>query len=103
MGRLTGKTCFVTAAGQGIGRASALMMAEEGARVIATDINEDALATLGGGIETRLLNVRDGDAVKAAAAEAGAVDVLFNCAGFVANGTILDCDEDDWALSVDLN
>lgn len=104
MGRLNGKTALVTAAGQGIGRASALAMAREGARVIATDINEDALKELAGhGLETRLLNVRDPAAVVAIAAQVGAVDVLFNCAGFVANGTILDCSEEEWAFSFDLN
>jgi 2-keto-3-deoxy-L-fuconate dehydrogenase len=104
MGRLTGRTALVTAAGQGIGRASALAMAREGARVIATDINAAALAELAaGGLQTRVLNVRDGAAVAACAAEVGAVDVLFNCAGFVANGTILDCSEEDWAFSFDLN
>jgi len=104
MGRLAGKRALVTAAGQGIGRASALMMAREGASVIATDINEATLAELAAeGIETRVLNVRDKDAVAATAAEVGALDVLFNCAGFVANGTILDCSEEDWAFSVDLN
>ncbi|MDR7126124.1 SDR family oxidoreductase [Pseudotabrizicola sp. 4114] len=104
MGRLNGKTALVTAAGQGIGRASALAMAREGAKVIATDINADALATLAGqGIETRVLNVRDPAAIAAIAAEIGRVDVLFNCAGFVANGSILDSDEDQWAFSFDLN
>jgi len=102
MERLKGKTCLVTAAGQGIGRASALAMAAEGARVIATDINEAALGTLDG-VETRRLDVRDGDAISALAAEIGAPDVLFNCAGFVANGTILDCDEKEWDFSFDLN
>jgi 2-keto-3-deoxy-L-fuconate dehydrogenase len=102
MGRLEGKTCLVTAAGQGIGRASALAMAAEGARVIATDINEAALGTLEG-VETLLLDVRDPDAIANAKAEIGAPDVLFNCVGFVANGTILDCDEDQWAFSNDLN
>lgn len=106
MGRLQGKRCLVTAAGQGIGRASALMMAREGARVIATDINQktlDALKDENPAIETRALNVRDKAAIEAAAAEIGALNALFNCAGFVANGTILDCDEDQWAFSLDLN
>jgi 2-keto-3-deoxy-L-fuconate dehydrogenase len=102
MGRLDGKTCLLTAAGQGIGRASALAMAAEGARVIATDINEAALADLEG-CETRRLDVRDGAAIAALAAEVGAPDALFNCAGFVANGTILDCDEAQWDFSFDLN
>lgn len=101
MTRLAGKTVLVTAAGQGIGRASALRMAAEGAKVIATDINAEALAGLTG-METRVLNVRDQAAVAQAAAEI-APDALFNCAGFVAAGTILDCDEDQWAFSVDLN
>lgn len=104
MGRLTGKTALVTAAGQGIGKASARAMAREGARVIATDVNEVALAALAAeGLGTRILNVRDPAAILAAAADIGPLDVLFNCAGFVANGTILDCEEDQWALSVDLN
>ena len=104
MGRLKGKTCLVTAAGQGIGRASALAMKREGARVIATDINADALSTLTNeGIETRQLDVRDPAAIAEAVAMIGAPSVLFNCAGFVANGTILDCDEDQWAFSLDLN
>jgi 2-keto-3-deoxy-L-fuconate dehydrogenase len=102
--RLTGKTALVTAAAQGIGRASALAMAREGARVIATDINAEALSGLTAeGLETRVLNVRDPDAITAMAADLGRVDVLFNCAGFVANGTILDCNEDQWAFSFDLN
>lgn len=102
MGRLAGKTVFVTAAGAGIGRASALAMAREGARVIATDVNEAALADLEA-CETRVLNVRDPAAITAIFAEVGIPDVLFNCAGFVANGTILDCDEETWAFSLDLN
>lgn len=101
MTRLAGKTVLVTAAGQGIGRASALRMAAEGAKVIATDINEGALAGLDG-METRVLNVRDQAAVAQAASEI-APDALFNCAGFVAAGTILECDEEQWAFSVDLN
>ncbi len=104
MNRLDGKTCLVTAAGQGIGRASALAMHAEGARVIATDINAEALESLAAeGLETRLLDVRDADAVGRAARDLGALDVLFNCAGFVANGTILECDEADWDFSLSLN
>jgi 2-keto-3-deoxy-L-fuconate dehydrogenase len=104
MGRLTGKVALVTAAGQGIGRASALAMAREGARVIATDVNATALESLAAeGITTRLLNVRDPAAIAATVSEVGPVNVLFNCAGFVAAGSILDCDEDQWAFSLDLN
>jgi len=104
MGRLSGKRALVTAAGQGIGRASALALAAEGAAVIATDVNPATLATLAGaGITTRVLNVRDPGAIAQAVAEIGAPDVLFNCAGFVAAGTILDCDEEQWAFSMDLN
>lgn len=102
MGRLTGKTCVVTAAGQGIGRATVEMMAAEGAKVIATDINEEALAQLSG-VETRRFDVLSADEITALAADVGAPDVLFNCAGFVANGTILDCDEDEWDFSFNLN
>lgn len=102
--RLKGKRALVTAAGQGIGRASALAMAREGARVLATDVNPAVLEDLAAeGLETRVLNVRDPASIAAAVEAAGPLDVLFNCAGFVANGTILDCDEDQWAFSVDLN
>ena len=102
--RLAGKRAVVTAAAQGIGRASALAMHHEGARVLATDVNEPALAELAAmGLETRVLNVRDPASIAAAVAAAGKVDVLFNCAGFVAAGNILDCDEDQWAFSMDLN
>jgi 2-keto-3-deoxy-L-fuconate dehydrogenase len=102
--RLKGKRALVTAAGQGIGRASALAMAREGASVLATDVNAAALESLAAeGVETRLLNVRDPASIAEAVAAAGPVDVLFNCAGFVANGTILDCDEEQWAFSLDLN
>ncbi len=102
--RLRGKRALLTAAGQGIGRATALAMHAEGADVIATDINEATLAELAAaGLQTRQLDVRDADAVTAVAAELGAVDVLFNCAGFVANGTILECDEAQWGFSLDLN
>ena len=104
MGRMQGKSALVTAAGQGIGRASALAMAREGAHVIATDVNEAALAELAKeGLQTRVLDVRDPTSIAAAVAAVGPVDVLFNCAGFVAAGTILDCDEDQWAFSLDLN
>ena len=104
MGRLNGKRALVTAAGQGIGRASALAMAREGAEVIATDVNAAALAELAAvGLQTRLLDVRNPASIAEAVAAAGKLDVLFNCAGFVAAGTILDCDEDQWAFSLDLN
>ena len=104
MGRLAGKLALITAAGQGIGRASALAMAREGARVIATDVNAAALADLADhGLETRVLDVRDPASIAAAVQAAGPLNVLFNCAGFVASGSILDCDEDQWAFSLDLN
>jgi 2-keto-3-deoxy-L-fuconate dehydrogenase len=104
MDRLAGKRAVVTAAGQGIGRASALAMHREGAQVLATDVNEATLAELAElGLETRVLNVRDPASIAAAVQAAGRVDALFNCAGFVAAGSILDCDEDQWAFSMDLN
>ena len=102
MGRLTGKRALVTAAGAGIGRASALAFAAEGASVLASDIDPVALGTLGG-METALLDVRDGAAVAALVAARGPFDVLLNAAGHVAHGTILDCDEEEWARSVALN
>jgi 2-keto-3-deoxy-L-fuconate dehydrogenase len=105
-GRLAGKTAVVTAAGQGIGRATALAFADAGAAVWATDVNDASLKTLAEerpGVKTRRLDVRDSREVANAAAEIGAVDVLFNCAGFVHQGTILDCAEKDWDFSFDLN
>jgi 2-keto-3-deoxy-L-fuconate dehydrogenase len=104
-GRLQGKTAIITAAAAGIGRASAILFAQEGAKVYATDIDEKALKELGGtsGIVARKLDVMDDVQIKAAAKEIGAVDVLFNCAGFVHHGTILECSDKDWDFSMNLN
>jgi len=103
-GRLTGKLCFVTAAGQGIGRAAALAMAAEGARVVATDRDAALLATLTApGITTAVLDVLDDAAITAAAKAAGPVDILFNCAGFVHQNTILTCTDQDWEFGFGLN
>lgn len=102
MNRLQGKTALITAAAQGIGRASAELFAAEGARVIATDINMDLLGELKN-CEIRKLNVLDADEIKALSDEVGPINILFNCAGFVHSGTILDCDEKDWQFSLDLN
>jgi len=101
-GRLAGKTALITAAGQGIGRASAELFRAEGARVIATDRDEALLADLQG-CTNRRLDVTEKSGIAALAAELGAVDVLLNCAGYVHNGSILECDEDAWAASTDLN
>ncbi len=102
--RLQGKTAFLTAAGAGIGQATARAFAAEGARVIATDVNEAALEPLKAeGIEVHPLDVTDPAAIKATAARIGAVDILFNCAGFVHHGTILDCDEAAFDFSMTLN
>lgn len=106
MSRLSGKRALLTAAGQGIGRATALAFAREGASVLATDINADALAALAAdapGVETAALDARDPEAIRRVVDNAGPVDVLFSCAGYVHHGTILDCSEEDWAFSLDLN
>ena len=104
-GRLNEKTALITAAGQGIGRATALAFAVEGAWVIATDINPETLADLAevDRIETQVLDVLDSASVAAFVGEIGPLDVLFNCAGYVAAGAILDCAENDWDFSFDLN
>ncbi|MFY9908140.1 MAG: SDR family oxidoreductase [Terriglobales bacterium] len=105
-GRLAGKIALATAAGQGIGRATAVAFADEGATVWATDINEQLLSTLSKerpNIRTRRLDVRDPGDIANCAAEVGTLDVLFNCAGYVHHGNILDCSEKDWDFSFDLN
>ena len=100
--RLAGKTAFVTAAGQGIGRASAEAFLAEGAKVFATDIDPDKLAGLDGA-ERFALDVTDAASIADAAERAGPVDILFNCAGYVAVGTVLECDPDDWERSFAIN
>jgi 2-keto-3-deoxy-L-fuconate dehydrogenase len=104
--RLAGKRALVTAAGQGIGRASALAMADEGAHVFATDVNEKALEALAAegraNIETFVLNVRDDASVKAGVARAQP-DILFNCAGFVHSNTVETCTDEEWDFAFDLN
>jgi 2-keto-3-deoxy-L-fuconate dehydrogenase len=105
-GRLAGKTALVTAAGQGIGRATALAFADEGAVVWATDINDEALKELcpnRPNIRTRRLDVLQSKDVLNLAAEVGTIDVLFNCAGYVHHGSIIECEEKDWDFSFDLN
>jgi len=104
--RLQGKTVLITAAGQGIGRASALACAREGAKVIATDIDGrllQGLPSASGSIQTHVLDVRDGASIAALAQSLSALDGLFNCAGFVHHGTVMDCDEAAWDFSFDLN
>lgn len=102
MTRLSGKIAIVTAAAQGIGRAAAELFAREGARVLAVDINADALATLAG-CEAHVVDLLDPHAIRDFAASVGGVDILFNCAGFVHAGTILTTEEADWDFSFDLN
>jgi 2-keto-3-deoxy-L-fuconate dehydrogenase len=101
-GRLSGKTCLVTAAGQGIGRATAARFVGEGANVVATDIDEAALRGIEGAT-TRRLDVTDAPAIARLFADGPAFDVVFNCAGVVRQGSILDCDDEDWRLSWDVN
>jgi NAD(P)-dependent dehydrogenase (short-subunit alcohol dehydrogenase family) len=104
-GRLSGRTALVTAAAQGMGRAAALAFAREGAHVLATDVNEAALRELDGrpGISTARLDVLDDAAVSAFVERTGAVGILFNCAGWVHQGSLLDCSIADWDRSFDLN
>ncbi|MEM1199942.1 MAG: SDR family oxidoreductase [Pseudomonadota bacterium] len=106
MGRLTGKSAFVTSAGAGIGRASALALAGEGASVTATDIDEAALESLSAtsdAITTFALDALDPGAIMAAAGKVSAPDILFNCSGFVHHGTVLDASDDDFDFSFNLN
>lgn len=105
MADLTGKIVFITAAAQGIGEASARAFAEAGAKVIATDINQARLRELDGveNITTRVLDVLSDEAVKEAVAEIGRIDVLFNCAGVVHNGTLLEMSDKDLDFALDLN
>jgi len=100
--RLKGKTAVITAAAQGIGRATAELFVREGARVIAADVNGEALATLEG-CEVEVVDLLDGAAIAAFGERTGPVDILFNCAGFVHAGTILTTEERDFDFSFDLN
>lgn len=102
MKRLEGKTALITAAAQGIGRATAELFLSEGARVIATDINLAGLQELTG-CEIHELNVLQSNDIQALSEKTGGIDILFNCAGYVHSGTILDCEEKDWNFSFDLN
>ncbi len=115
MSRLAGKTCVITAAGQGIGRASALQFIAEGATVIATDINSESLSSLkqeadaiaGGKLQTDILDITNAqdiaDFAAKVTAETGAIDVLFNCAGIVHAGGIMECPEQDLEFALELN
>ena len=102
-GRLAGKTAFITAAAQGIGRATALAYAAEGAQVIATDLDDVKLRGLGGGITAQKLDATNAADVARVLGEAGPIDVLFNCAGFVHQGTILDSTDQQWDFAFALN
>jgi 2-keto-3-deoxy-L-fuconate dehydrogenase len=103
--RLKGKRAFVTAGAAGIGRASAIAFAREGASVFATDVDEKGLALLAkdGVQNVARLDVRDSSAVAEMAKRVGPIDILMNAAGFVHNGTVLDCSDEDWDFSFDLN
>ena len=105
MQRLSGKRALITAAGQGIGKATALRLAAEGAQVLATDVNAAALADLQAipGITTQVLNVLDADAITATVTSAGRIDILFNCAGVVHAGDIMASTEDEWDFAFALN
>lgn len=105
MQRLSGKRALITAAGQGIGKATALRLAAEGAEVLATDVNAVTLEELTGtpGITTQVLNVLDADAITACVAGAGRIDILFNCAGVVHAGDIMGSTEDEWDFAFALN
>ncbi|HEV2039330.1 MAG TPA: SDR family oxidoreductase [Casimicrobiaceae bacterium] len=104
-GRLEGKVALITAAGQGIGHATALAMAREGATVYATDVNAKALERYAdtAGITARTLDVLDDAAVAKTIAQLPPLSILFNCAGYVHNGTVLDCTPKDWEFSFSLN
>jgi 2-keto-3-deoxy-L-fuconate dehydrogenase len=104
-GRLAGKSAFITAAGQGMGRAAAIAFAREGARVFATDMNAKTVGELEGkdGIRTRALDVTDENAIRQVAGEAGEVEILFNCAGIVHHGSILDASARDWDQAFAVN
>ncbi|NWW70792.1 BDH2 dehydrogenase, partial [Climacteris rufus] len=105
MGRLEGKIILLSAAAQGIGRAAAIAFAKEGAKVIATDINESKLQELGKypGIQVRVLDVTKKEQIENLAKEIEKIDVLCNIAGFVHHGTILECEEQDWDFTMNLN
>lgn len=103
---LEGKIALITAAGQGIGKATAIAFSQAGATVWATDINEQALESLNHAhpkIHTAVLDVTDGPSIAQLVENVGEIDILFNCAGFVANGGILDCNEEDWDFSFQIN
>jgi NAD(P)-dependent dehydrogenase (short-subunit alcohol dehydrogenase family) len=102
-GRLQGRTALVTAAGQGMGRAAAIAFAREGARVIATDLKPDLLSDLPAGANMTALDVLDDAAVQSFVERTGPVNILFNCAGYVHQGSILECAISDWDFSFDLN